>query len=226
MAKQKSVVSVHLDIAALCWATRSIQTKDQWAEWGQSFVESLATRKPELNEFAASLMKEVEDFRAAEAERIRVLRLNSKEEASGVQVQTVHSVQEPVQTVSQLDSQSVSQSEKTLTHGANGTQTRAEIGSEGKPQSAWEYFREPIARLFGKPPNHTVELKWHRLVQDLAALGATPEELVARVAKYRECWDVPCTLNAVVSNWHTIPTLKPKGEKKKEAVKIDWADEQ
>ncbi len=114
MAKQKSVVSVHLDIAAICWATRSIQTKDDWAEWGRSFVESLATRKPELNEFAATLMKDVEDFRAAEAERIRVLRENSKEPVQDVRVQ---SVQAAVQTDSKSDSQTVSKKEKKVNTG-------------------------------------------------------------------------------------------------------------
>jgi hypothetical protein len=213
VAKQKSVVSVHLDIAALCWATRGLQTKDQWAEWGQSFVESLATRKPELNEFAASLMKEVEEFRAAEAERIRVLRLNSKDSGLDVQVQTVHSVQESVLTVSKSDSQSVSQSEKTLT--------------QGKAPSAWVRFKEPISRLFGAATSIATEQKQLRLVGELAKLEATPEQLAARVAHYRLCWpDVACTLQGVVNNWNQIPHLKPKYEKKKEAVKIDWADEQ
>ncbi len=94
------------------------------------------------------------------------------------------------------------------------TQTRAEIGSEGKPQSAWVQFREPIERLFGKAPNHGVELKWNRLAQDLLALEATPQELEFRASHYRQCWpDAACTLNAIVNNWNLIPTLKPKVEK-------------
>ncbi len=84
MPKSKAVVSVFLDIAALTWATRSINSKDEWAEWGQTFVEALATQTPELNAFAASLIQKVVDFRAEEAKRVRELR--------------EHSVQEPVHT--------------------------------------------------------------------------------------------------------------------------------
>lgn len=99
MSKSKSVVSVHIDIAALTWATRGIDSQDDWATWGRTFVEALATQKPELNEFAASLIQNVVDFRAEEAERIRILR-----EQKDVQVHSVHSVQASVQT-DRIDSQ-------------------------------------------------------------------------------------------------------------------------
>ncbi len=109
MAKSKSVVSVHVDIAALAWATRSLNSDTEWATWGRSFVEALATGKPELNLYAASLIQSVLDFREIEAKRIHDLR-----EKQPVQVQPVHSVQEPVQTerknreISQIDKKEVS----------------------------------------------------------------------------------------------------------------------
>ena len=87
VAKSKSVVSVHVDIAALTWATRRLVTNQDWGLWGQSFVEALATQKPELNDFAAALIQNVVDFRANEAKRVQELREHS-----------VHSVQDAVQT--------------------------------------------------------------------------------------------------------------------------------
>ena len=77
VAKQRQVVSVHLDIAALVWATRGLNSEAEWAIWGRSFVEALATQSPEKNQFAAQLIGEVVDFREKEAERVRVLREQS-----------------------------------------------------------------------------------------------------------------------------------------------------
>ncbi len=80
--------------------------------------------------------------------------------------------------------------------------------------SPWVIFKEPVLRLFGKPTSIATELKATRLVGELAALGATPEQLEERVAHYRLCWpDVSCTLQGIVNNWNQIPHLKPKREK-------------
>lgn len=109
MAKQRSVVSVHLDIAALTWATRNIKTDAEWAIWGQTFVEALATRNYDLNTFAASLAQEVIDFRVSEAERIKETRHKSSENPNHVHNVLVHPVQSvhaPVPTVSKSDSKS------------------------------------------------------------------------------------------------------------------------
>ena len=99
MAKQRSVVSVHIDIAALVWATRGLNSDAEWAIWGRSFVEALATQSPEKNQFAAQLIGDVIEFREKEAERIRNLR--------NVQVQTV---QDDVQTESKKESKKESKS--------------------------------------------------------------------------------------------------------------------
>lgn len=100
MAKQRQVVSVHIDIAALVWATRGLNTESEWADWGRSFVEALATQSPEKNQFAAQLIGEVVEFRQKEAERIAEIRK--------VRVQNVP---DAVQTVSKKESQSDSKSE-------------------------------------------------------------------------------------------------------------------
>ncbi len=84
--------------------------------------------------------------------------------------------------------------------------------SEKKTQSApWPLFRESVEALFGETTSQAMELKRFRLIGELAALGATPGELVTRTAHYRLCWpDVACTLQAVLNNWDSIPNLKPK----------------
>lgn len=81
-----------------------------------------------------------------------------------------------------------------------------------KGGSVWGEFRATVQELFGKPTSHEAEIKQFRLANDLAALGASPEELRTRTAHYRLCWpDVACTLKAVLNNWNEIPALKPKG---------------
>lgn len=114
MAKQRSVVSVHIDIAALVWATRGLNSDLEWAIWARSFVEALATQAPDKNQFAAQLIGDVLDFREKEAERIRNLR--------NVHVQAV---QDDVQTESKKESQSVSKSE-----------SQKESNKEEQPKSA------------------------------------------------------------------------------------------
>ena len=80
-------------------------------------------------------------------------------------------------------------------------------------ESAWAKFRSTVESLFGKAASQVSELKQYRHVNELVALGATPEELQSRTEHYRKCWpDVACTLQAVLNNWETIPTLKPKGQ--------------
>ena len=110
MAKQRSVVSVHIDIAALVWATRGLNSDLEWAIWARSFVEALATQSPEKNQFAAQLIGDVIDFREKEAERIRNIR--------NVHVQNVQDV---VQTVSKKESKTVSKSEIKKEEKANGS---------------------------------------------------------------------------------------------------------
>jgi hypothetical protein len=85
MAKSKSVVSVHVDIAALTWATRRLHSVEDWGAWGKSFVEALATGKPELNIYAAALIQNVIDFRASEVERVSKLQELRKLPVSSVE---------------------------------------------------------------------------------------------------------------------------------------------
>jgi uncharacterized protein YdaU (DUF1376 family) len=88
--------------------------------------------------------------------------------------------------------------------------------------SAWAVFKEPIERLFGKATSIATEQKQIRLIGELSALNATPEELEDRVSRYRQFWpDIACTLQGVVNNWNQIPTkgsangtnFKSRGEK-------------
>lgn len=74
MARRKTVVTVTLDCAALAWATRHIQTEQDWAKWGQTFVEALATNRAGINDFADDLIESVHSHREQKAEEMRNFR--------------------------------------------------------------------------------------------------------------------------------------------------------
>ncbi len=202
--KKKTVVSVQMECAALAWATRDVRTEQEWAAWGRTFVQALATNTEGLNPFADSLMAQVHKYRDDKAEQMRNLRGNSH-----VPEVTEHSEHLEHRPTSTLLFSSLKEGEKGVTR------------KEGNP---WPVFKGMVETLFGKATSVGAEQKAYRLVQDLAALGATPETLKARTLHYLKCWpDAACTLQAVLNNWNVIPTLKAKGEKKKEAPIIDWA---
>jgi len=129
MAKQRQVVSVHIDIAALVWATRGLNSESEWAIWGRSFVEALATQAPEKNQFAAQLIGDVVEFREKEAERIRNLR--------NVHVQNV---QGDVQTERKKESQLVRELERDQKQTSNVPPSRDD--SQAKSKSKKEFPEE------------------------------------------------------------------------------------
>jgi hypothetical protein len=69
---QKSVVSVHVDIARLTLEVSRLYTDAQASAWIRSLVQSLALRDKTVNEYGAYLLEEAENYMAEIAEKRRI----------------------------------------------------------------------------------------------------------------------------------------------------------
>lgn len=177
MAKQRQVVSVHIDIAALVWATRGLNSETEWAIWGRSFVEALATQAPEKNQFAAQLIGEVVDFREKEAERVRVLR-----------EQSVQGVQGGVQTERKKDSKKVSKKE-------NSSAMR-------KPDPIWD---EVVNLFFPDGVMKSDQSRIGKIVRDLKSISATPEQIRTRTQNMRRTdWGKSAGPEGLLKQWGNL----------------------
>lgn len=87
-----------------------------------------------------------------------------------------------------------------------------ERGREENPEpqvSAKAEFWDALCDIFGtRPTSHREELRLFDQCGEFRAKGATVDEVRRRAAAYREKWpDMPCTPNALLSNWDLF---KPK----------------
>lgn len=177
MAKQRQVVSVHIDIAALVWATRGINSDAEWALWGRSFVEALATQSPEKNQFAGQLIDDVVEFRRKEAERVQLLR-----------EQSVHHVQNPVQTERKKDSKS-------------GSKTSKPPAARGR-DLIWD---EVVNLFFPDGVMKSEVTRIGRIVRDLKSIDATPEQIRTRFANMRrQDWGKKAGPEGMLKQWANL----------------------
>ena len=181
MAKQRQVVSVHLDIAALVWATRGLNSEAEWAIWGRSFVEALATQSPEKNQFAAQLIGDVIEFKLKEAKRIQDLR--------DVRAQ---SVQNGVQTVSKSVRKKVS---KSVSNENNSSAAR-------KPDPIWD---EVVNLFFPEGVPTSGGSRIGKVVRDLKSIDATPEQIRTRTENMRRTdWGKSAGPEGLVKQWANL----------------------
>lgn len=68
MSRIRPISSVHVDIAKFAWIVSRVPQAEK-ADWLDGLVECLVKRDPDVHEYGADLLQEVEEFRNAEIER-------------------------------------------------------------------------------------------------------------------------------------------------------------
>lgn len=72
-------------------------------------------------------------------------------------------------------------------------------------------LEQALLDVFGDPGTASEVRRWAKAHDELAAAGATPEDVRARAAEYRRRWpDASCTPTALASNWSAlVPGARP-----------------